>query len=544
MVLSTRSRSLQLAIAAVVATASSVTAQSPSGIDVDARLFQFEPDTPTRFVRAASTAAEYDRDSLARGYLQQLIRQNLSPEELLQLRREVGAALLLRLNANPDLRPYAHLLLQQVNAASTESVVSVEQAERLIGRLGTGHRETMDAASSLLAIGNPAVPVLLATDATVVSGQLARELLGRHLRLFQTGLMDSLPVADPATQVLILNLLQNSVNLDLAPHLLSYEFSHPREDVREAARVAVGSLWFGPDRPETAAEAAMWLSGRAAQILTESSDPFSRRASQETLVNAIRMAGDAIAIDSRKQRTSAVLLACCAAVDAAAVSGVDLSDRAGALEVALDAGNGPSVVALLNQNPASLRRAIVHPDAIVRVPAAVRLLESRERVRGRQLAAEIVAAAAQAREHPEAVVIDSRAGQARLIAPLVGDVGYDAAVAFTGQAGFDAAVSGVSCELILVHTNCLRWPLSQTVANLRADARTHRTPIVVYGALRNAESVERLRACYSGVWYLPEPLSDISFRDELRLAGVPGPRLDAESRLALIDQAASVSVSE
>jgi DNA-binding response OmpR family regulator len=80
-----------------------------------------------------------------------------------------------------------------------------------------------------------------------------------------------------------------------------------------------------------------------------------------------------------------------------------------------------------------------------------------------------------------AVVVDANTRRANQVASLIGELGFLAEVAGTGREGFRIASERMDIELILLHVNTIRWPLSATVANLRADARTASIPIVVYG---------------------------------------------------------------
>ena len=91
----------------------------------------------------------------------------------------------------------------------------------------------------------------------------------------------------------------------------------------------------------------------------------------------------------------------------------------------------------------------------------------------------------------------------------------------------------VYCELILVHSNCLRWSLSETKANLRADYRTRNTPIIIYGPERDKLRTERLRSNYRGLWWITEPISEITFVDTLRFENVPPAILSEAERKSM-----------
>ena len=94
--------------------------------------------------------------------------------------------------------------------------------------------------------------------------------------------------------------------------------------------------------------------------------------------------------------------------------------------------------------------------------------------------------------------IESALDEAACVPPMLTmvrsarDQGYDAVVIPTGREGFDRAASTAGVEVVLVHANCIRWDLTQTLANLRADARTAAIPIVVYGAEETRAAIARL----------------------------------------------------
>ena len=143
----------------------------------------------------------------------------------------------------------------------------------------------------------------------------------------------------------------------------------------------------------------------------------------------------------------------------------------------------------MEPDPDLLRRSMYLPGPAVRLHAAMRLLSLNRLVRGRSYAQKIVRSFAEGSTGQEAVVIDPRQDAATLATFLLDDQGYQTTRALTGQGGFEQAIRQLNCELILIHSNCLRWSLSQTIANFRADSRTAQTPIAVYGPARDEAAV-------------------------------------------------------
>ncbi len=76
------------------------------------------------------------------------------------------------------------------------------------------------------------------------------------------------------------------------------------------------------------------------------------------------------------------------------------------------------------------------------------------------------------------------------------DLGYVAELERTGSDGFLAAAESADVELILVSYDLHYgdWKLTDTLANLQADARTKGVPLFVYGPLRRPVHAAQPRA--------------------------------------------------
>jgi len=501
------------------------------------KLFQQPPDTPARLLRSAAAAARLNHTLLARGYLQLVLDGGLSNEAWLKLHGEVGIELFLSLNSNADLQPMAGNLLAQANAATSSAKLLQAQAASLVAQLGSSRRETIAAGSALLTIGNPAAGALLTADMKTPTGSMAFDLLSKHPRHFRFGIMNVLSDLNSEQVVRGIQVLATTADADLAPLLLEYEFSSTEESIRLAATSAVNCLWSGPHRPRTAERAIEWLIQKATTLLAVSADRFSPKSGTE-LAQAVQFAEVADTIDpANRAAVAATLLACRAAGSTIDNTTNDPDLRQAAINIAIQAKHGKAVAALLNSDSKNLHRAINISGAEVRVKAAVELLKQKRNVRGQAYAKRVIHNATNGSLTPEAVVIDPRQDAATEATWLLREQGYVTTPCLTGQDGFDNAVRQLNCELILIHTNCLRWPLSQTIANLRADSRTAQTPIAIYGPERDTTAILRMQSLYPGISHLPGPLSEINFADELRRSDVPGPLLTKESRSHLIEQA-------
>lgn len=127
-------------------------------------------------------------------------------------------------------------------------------------------------------------------------------------------------------------------------------------------------------------------------------------------------------------------------------------------------------------------------------------------------------------------MIDVDSGRLNEMSVALEDAGYESVAARTGIQGFEAAVRQLNCELILIHSNCIRWELSSTLANLRADARTRRTPVVIYGPDYSADSAISLASRHRGVWFINEPVGQLTIAERLRYLNVTAPLLTEAER--------------
>ncbi|MCP4169584.1 MAG: hypothetical protein GY758_02285, partial [Fuerstiella sp.] len=190
----------------------------------------------------------------------------------------------------------------------------------------------------------------------------------------------------------------------------------------------------------------------------------------------------------------------------------------------------PESAAILKHYPKLLRSCMLFPSSRVRLLTAG--IAHSYHISSPYTAA-MIASGIEGLETPEAVVIDSGGGDSPTTAAVLIEAGYTATAATSGRSGFEAATRQLHCELILVQSNCLRWSLSDTIANLRADYRTCNTPIIIYGPERDKLRTERVRSNHHGIWWISEPISEITFVDTLRFEKVPTPILSEAERRSM-----------
>jgi HEAT repeat protein len=153
-----------------------------------------------------------------------------------------------------------------------------------------------------------------------------------------------------------------------------------------------------------------------------------------------------------------------------------------------------------------LLAALNDPNPEVQYAAAIAILRSNPQTpfRGAQRIVDILTRAISGSGSPVAVVIDTNRLEANEVAGLLNQIGFEPITAVTGREGFEVAIGRSNVVLIAVQANVIRWPLSQTVANLRADARTAQIPILVFGPETVRAEIRGLLTHYPQVEFMVE----------------------------------------
>jgi CheY-like chemotaxis protein len=241
--------------------------------------------------------------------------------------------------------------------------------------------------------------------------------------------------------------------------------------------------------------------------------------------------------------------------DLALAAGSDVSSRV--LQLALKEKNPAAAKAalrVLGQNgsrhllqPAQggakppLVAALDAPDERVQFAAAsaIMQLDPDSPFRGAGRVVAIFARALGGSEQPRTVIVDPNTERATLVAALLSQLGYNTDIASTGMDGFQIAAEEGTIDLAVLHLNTIRWELSQTIANLRADSRTAAVPIAVYGPRGLRSDVQRLLDRNQPAVYVDEvnDTRDVSRALRPFLAQVSPPPLSGEQRTAQMGEA-------
>jgi CheY-like chemotaxis protein len=191
----------------------------------------------------------------------------------------------------------------------------------------------------------------------------------------------------------------------------------------------------------------------------------------------------------------------------ATLCGADLLESA--LQLALEHGNAAAAMGVLRAlrevgTPAQLRSC--GPGVLSPVAAALDFPEERVQFAAADCVlsfdpvdpfpraprvVEILARSLFDAGAPRTVVIDPNMARGTEVATILSHLGYTATVTGTGREGFQEAVTRGDVALAAIHPNAIRWELTQTLVNLRADARTASLPVVVYAEDPARRDLER-----------------------------------------------------
>ena len=503
-----------------------------------------EPKSADELFEATLLMADVARFDLAALYLDKLLEESPDDDVLMALRDKYGTSAFLKLANVGVLKAQALKLLDLSNAAANRRAGDAARIARLIDALEGDPEARAEAQAELKALGPYAVPALLgvlqneADPERHESATMAILSMGDAAVPQLLGALDATREALRVQAITMLGVLRSSEALPF----LWYPATSPdvAPAVRGAARQALERILkvTGPDVDRIATE------GAAAELTRAARDCFRLQrawktgdsgnvtlwiwdATRATLVplllppdvasdlTGLRLAREALAL-APNERATQVLYLCLALANDIRKTGFDKPIRTGpgtahdlalsvGSEVALDVlaaafdATRPAVavaalrifsqVGTLDQlNFSGSRRSAVtaaldYPDQRVQFAAAVAILQIDPKApfRGAPRVVEILKRALGSEARAQAVVGEVSASRGALVGGFLRDLGYDPVVVTSGRDAFQAAADRSNVELVVLHPQIIRWALSETMANLRADARTKNIPIVIHG---------------------------------------------------------------
>lgn len=514
-----------------------------------------DPDTPDGAYAATLQMVDIGRPRLARRYLDVLFGLMPDDDTLLDLREEHGAESFLKLSAIKDLQPQSIQLLDRVNAAFRRRAQDPDRVDALIEQLRGTPEDRATAVLSLREGGPNVVPRMLQS---ATRPEFVRQPDGIVLALTKIGSEVVPPLAaattdgvDDGQRRIAIEALGWAGSRDDLVDLWYPAFAEGQTPgVRQAARTAIGRILrtdrdrlarvssdgvvdelkrvavrhFRPD-PAATGDLPMWTWMPADTRVGTITVPAEIAA----LYRATKYSRQAVALAPEDAEAQALHLAARTGLalaqngwvnglpagpgtahDLAITAGPEVASRGLALSLENDNPFGAmAMLTILGRvgresdlyaeagADAPIVAALDSPDPRVRFAAAntILLIDPRRPFPKAGRVVDVLVRSISDDGGGRVAVVDASVQRGRTMASLFGQLGFAADSARTGRDGFRIATERGDVELVVLQSNVARWGLTQTIANLRADARTKSLPIVVYGdpefPVRNAEGLKR-----------------------------------------------------
>jgi hypothetical protein len=524
-----------------------------------------EPRTPETLMDAVVLMADLARPGLAKLYLEKLLEAKPDEATLLRLRDKHGPAMFLRLSNDKRLQPESITLLEQINAAFRKGATDPVRVDKLIGDLSKTASEREIAILQLRNAGSYGAARLIAA-LNVSREEAQRKLLlyslTRMNREIVPALLGAVEGPNPdlrATVIEALGWLGQPQAIESLWHPAFAE-AEPAA-VKLAARQALARLLFGTVKKVGEVSqfgAAAELAKSARRNLRGEGDWLLNEDGQVELWNWNETAG-AVAMTPVTIETASIRAALRQARQAFELAptridlnalywtalmsnevqegerGTAISTRPGsAYHVGLQLGPnvmqsalieamslGEPVVAsialqTLSQTgsarmlkttegrPSPIVAALNFPDSRVQFAAASAILtwDPAFSFRGASRVVEVLARALNDAGKARGIAIDANEQRATTMSAALREMGFEPDMAQTGQDGFKIATERGDVGLFLIEANVARWELSQTIANLRSDARTAYIPIVIYGDEKLRTRIEQIAESQPRVYFV------------------------------------------
>ncbi|MDA0834204.1 MAG: hypothetical protein O2955_12175 [Planctomycetota bacterium] len=503
-----------------------------------------EPTDPEKVFDAVLLMMDLGRMNLAKSYLVKFLKGQPDDETLLAIRQKHGPATFLKLSNLEAMQPASLQLLDMINQATMRTANDPERVKELFQQLLKDDSVDRRAAIQQLRVaGARAMPYVISSLGEL--SQNERDALLDATGQMGESVIPPLVAATDSQIPVIQNFAIDALGLigtsETLPYLWYYAASPEVADgTRHSALLAMGRImriashkmgdislygtakglrdlararyremvlgtagpnetttyWRWDDEAQSVAAAEMTVS--TAKMLEGSR--FARQAlalapeqeDAQVLVLSLALAADALVVGTGQPLPTGPGTA----HDLALSSGPELVSNV--LTSAMAEGNAAVSAAALDVlksigsrnelgshagKPSAILSALNYPDDRVQFAAAnaVLHLDPDTTFRGAGRVVQILSRALVDNGSARAVIVDADRERSGKLKAFLGGMNYDAVALVTGKEGFTEAAERIDVELILLHVNTIEWGLGQTLANLRADARTASLPIIVYG---------------------------------------------------------------
>lgn len=572
-------------------------------LPVNGSLLAKEPTTPIEYVDAALLMLDLARPQLCKAYLDKFLATSPDEATLLEVRDHFGPGPLARLGNLKELRPQSTTLLDQINAASKSALSDPTRLDNLIAQLGQADEaERATAHEALRSAAETAVPGILAALADPNKAPLHQELLQILVEMGELAvppLLGGLEAPDTMFRSQAMTALGH-LRAREAVRLLWYPAVAPEVPTAESASALV-ALARILDVPAVKAR-SLAMTGAVEELLkvtrelfrdplvpVEAADPQVVWGWDETR-NAVvplnltpeqlrdrlaeRLGGQLVALSPERRDIQTLRLAILLARDGQALlKGAPLpkgpgtvadtaqsvgAERVGdALGMALDDRRGEAALAALAileriaavediaglsaKRESPIIRALNTPDRRVQFAAARTILQidPPEQFPESSRVVEILVRALAAENELKAVIVHPSAEKGTRFSGQMSELGFNPLLFNAGTAGFKEVVARNDVAVVVLHANMIRWPVSETLANLRADSRSQGIPVLLVGDERTAPALRNLGARYEKVSVVNETqtAADLELQARPFFRGIRDDELSEQERLSQRNEA-------
>jgi hypothetical protein len=570
----------------------------PPALDPTNSPLAVDPKSADELFDATLMMVDIARIDFAKLYLNKLMEQPLDDATLMALRDKYGAAAFLKLVNVPELSGPATKLLDMSNAAAIKQASDPARVARLISDLEGEPQQKAEAEAELQALGPAVVPGLLRVLNTPAQEPKYEAVMQAILRIGDAVapiLVGALDAPRETFRANVISMLGNLRASTAVPYLWYPAMSADElPAVRRAALEALALILKirepgGPDTFITQGAVARMLKSAREQFRNQAAWPVDEAGktslwmwsdSQGTVVRrlaspeeasdiaGLRFAREAVALAPERRDTQVLFLCLSLAADirrggfdrpvlTGPGTAHDLALSVGseiAVDVIAEAFNSTrpivAVAALrvfsqigtlqqMNLNGTGrsvVTAALDYPDQRVQFAAATAILQidPKSTFRGAPRVVEILKRALGSDGRPHAVVAEVSVQRGTMIGGFLRELGYEPLVFMSGREAFAAAAARTDVELVVLHPNIIRWPLTETMANLRADTRTANIPIVIHGPGRLADKMKRRVQDFALVSFTlsSESTEDFDFQVRPFLRSIKTPPMTPPERAA------------
>ena len=550
-----------------------------------------KPETPEQLIQAVVQLTDLGQAASAKPYLEQLIKANIDDETVLKLRDKYGPAAFLGLANNKALQPESITLLKKMETAFRAYATDPARIDALINDLAGSSTKRTIAIIELKSAGEIVAPPILRklskSDDPGMNDELAFALSQLGPPVVQP-LIAALRSPTEKIRKIAADVLGDIGDPAAILYLWNPAFSQSQpQSVQRAARMALAKILKKDSRNVYKLDshgAQMELIKAALRLYQTHEDKSEKQKvwtwdlkeqtivkkelpTQEiNLIQGLRLAKEALEMSPDRQDVQTLYLAMALAMEAyyagwnnplpegqgtafnlALLSGPAAVSRV--LALAMKQGHTPSAIAALKalgqigsrallyeqlDKHSSIIAALNYPDRRVQFAAATTImqLDPVKSFPGATRVISILSRALLGEGSQAAIVVDSSVPRAQSMAGVFNELGYLTQPVQTGKAGFKAATERMDVEFIALQFNIMRWGLSQTIANMRADSRTANIPILIYGPLRLKNKIEYSTRHYPLVHYVVETKNTDDVEKQIRpfLRSLKTPELTGDLR--------------